>query len=116
LRTPLFATLMGSAWRRWKHFAYGRRDPKLDVLQGLAKEFFNARLIDDGMLVPVNRVEPRTLCPPDYPPKIDPKSLPTYSPPPRNRDAVLARMPRPANPVAQKLKGPRPGACLKRSR
>ncbi|MBT1511780.1 hypothetical protein KIP88_14810 [Bradyrhizobium sp. SRL28] len=90
-------------------FAAGKRSLKPEVLAALARELFNARLNDDGLLEPFNTVEIRTLCPPDYPPKIgDPKLLRTYSPP-LDHDAVLARMPRPFNPVPQKPKGLRPG-------
>ena len=79
-------------------------------MQLLAREFFNAELdIETNRLRSLNSAEPKPLCAANYPPRFDPKTSPYYSPPPRDHDAVLARMPRPVNPVPHKQKRLRPG-------
>ena len=44
-----------------REFAVGRRDLKIELLQALAKEFFNAGLDADGMLYPLNPLVDRPL-------------------------------------------------------
>ena len=89
-----------------QEFAVGLRDLKIEILQALAKELFNARLNDDGLLQSLNTAEAKPLCAANYPPSIDPKSSPYYVPP-RDRNAPRIG-PQPVKPEPVRPKGPRP--------
>ena len=99
----------GARLSELEDFVQRKRVLQPAVLAGLAKEIFDARLDENDMLVSLNQKLPTPLCAANYPPRIDPKTSPYYSPPPRDHDAVLARMPRPVNSVPAKPKGPPPG-------
>ena len=88
-------------------FADGGEPLAEPVMQSLAREFFNARLNDAGLLEPLNKPEVKPMCASGYPPFIDPKSHPFYTPP-REPGAYYAA-PQPVKPVPAKPKGPRPG-------
>jgi hypothetical protein len=88
-------------------FASGKTSLKPEIVQALARELFNARLNDDGLLQSLNAPKAKPMCASGYPPFIDPKSHPYYVPP-RDRNAPLMA-PQPVVPVPIKPKGPRPG-------
>ena len=77
------------------------------MLQALAKEFFDARLNDEGLLQSLNTSAPKSLCAANYPPRLDPKTLPFYVLP-RDPGAPLLA-PQPVKPVEPKVKTSRPG-------
>jgi len=77
------------------------------VLQELAREFFNARLNEQGLLQSLNTAEVKPMCASGYPPRMDPKSHPYYIPPRDPAAPLLA--PQPVKPVPSKPTGPRPG-------
>ena len=87
-------------------FASNKAGLKPEILQALAKQMFDARLNDDGLLEPLNKPEVKPLCAANYPPFIDPKSHPYYTPP--RVPGEFYPPPRPVKPVPAKPTGPRP--------
>ena len=88
-------------------FASNKAGLKPEILQALAKQMFDARLNDDGLLEPLNKPDIKPMCASGYPPFVDPKSHPFYTPP-LERGAYYPA-PQPVKPVPVKPKGRRPG-------
>jgi hypothetical protein len=88
-------------------FASNKAGLKPEILQALAKQMFDARLNDDGLLEPLNKPEIKPMCASGSPPFVDPKSHPFYTPP-RDPGAPLLA-PQPVKPETPKVKTSRPG-------
>lgn len=88
-----------------ENFAAGKIMLKRELLQGIAKELYGAKLDDNDMLTPLIVNVPKPLCT-AMPPKFDAKSSPYHFP---YDPAAPMRFPQPVKPVPPLAKIPRAG-------